>query len=348
MTSITLAWERDELALDANDVERLTLLVAKRVLQLPGQEDATSMLNEYLVARRLQSVLPAAANQISGKGVPFLIALENDCYSPLDLSLIADRIVDQLISNREGEGHTRLRYETGRVRRRLARARSDIALNALGMNLCWFADEENPSRRNLWAELTVLDDLLETYTVRERLDGRRGSSRFRRYVAAQKKRRAALDRVEKKGGILEIDLMAEYAIVESGHTVGQIVNMMQENRDKRHSVVEAIRLSFDPLDDEISVYVRDGRIELDFCVGSVRTMRPGLLEVEQIWPTTVTVGMANQHLCQIIGHPLLKPDAMIIHMTTDDECSYVEIQQQYRVVQLNEACPSENLDDLPF
>ena len=351
MNSIYPVLEDDKLAPEAEKAERLALLVAEAAAKRGGQGGSAPLIDAYLAARRHQSIPEVNENLGGTEDVPFFIDLERDLRSVTmcDLPRIADRIVGQLEFNRKSEGREWLRHQVGKIRRRLARDHCDIALNALSMSLWWFTQAEDPLMRCVSAEMTVLDDLLEPYTVRELLGSRRLDSSFSSYIAAQKRRRAALNRVAAECGILEIDVMAEYAIVASGRTVCQVVSSMRANRNSRQGMGATIRLWSDPRGNEIDVCVRDGRIELDFRVDIIRTMTPGFWEINQSFPTTVEVAMAGEPLYRLARHRLLNPGTTIVQMRSEDNSrSYVELEQKYRIVRFHEPYCSEDEDDVPF
>ncbi|EZP50058.1 hypothetical protein [Sphingomonas sp. RIT328] len=298
------------------EVERLSILVGRRLADLrdpdvraptPADfvaEEHWSPSNRYDLAVDVDvgTTVLTIRNQSGGHfpmsgGRVDLDALSRDVMMHVFLA-VADE-----------PGIERLGIVEAAVRAKIARGRLPMELLSVRFAPAGFGRPQPLADRGFWVRMRLLDDLLQPYV--ELVEGRSAKEACQdvgRLRKAQTARRNAKARLDRQGAFLEIEAVAEHAILAAGRTVGEVVETMLAERKEGVGCGRHVTL-WGHLDGEhVSVVARYGRLRLEADLPGIRLtwntglrIRPALRD-----PVASTRSWV---VGDLVRHPLLPTEA---------------------------------------
>lgn len=196
-----------------------------------------------------------------------------------------------------------------------ALARHDVGVDLEGFEPTGESIMETMKGHDLRLEATFR---LLSHTLCTRLECHEGwtGRDFAQWVAAsvphQRRRRAQLARLKKFGAALEVDALAEQAILEAGRTVGDVASELLHratslNDDGSPSII----ISGEWPKDALYIYVRDGCMVASVTLPGVGVLNSRGLTLDSRLPATITSVLAGRSPSTVLDHPLLRKGVKI-------------------------------------
>ncbi len=189
--------------------------------------------------------------------------------------------------------------------------RENLKLDLLSVRFAPVSFSPNDYRNSkLWVRIGMFDNMLRpTVQLIDRDTPRTICKELSRLGKKQAARLSMSDRLAPINAVLEIDDVAEHAILATGHSLKDIVGQMVP-ADKRGR--SPIVLWGDPNQgDHVSVACRDGRIELDAQLPSIWWKSGREIIVWETFPYAITYGLGGRPLSALVEHPFILGSAVI-------------------------------------
>ncbi len=186
----------------------------------------------------------------------------------------------------------------------------------------------------LVAGLNLLDDALNiTLQSFEARNGREFVKIVTCAAPAQRRRLRQIERLRARGAVLEIEALAERAILAAGRTVGEVAAQLLDAVGERQAVVLAGTRRLDP----VTVCIRDGCIVSSVALRGVGHLWSTRLTIDSDLPETVAMALIGKPASAIVDHASLRGPTRIhkVDITSPGQ-TFVFLKRQCRLVMADE------------